>query len=287
MWLVYTLIATLLYGVMNFVNKVAVERGYSAPVMVAVSAATVSTGCLLALLLRGTMPAEAGLLIFFACLNGFFYGSGHLAKLAALRRAPAGVVFPLDKFNVLFVIVIGVLWFGDRPTGMQAAGMVLAVAVLVLLARQEPGERKTAHAVGVLLALLAAGCTALSMTAGKLAAERVDKTGYMFVSYTLVFGYALLLARLRLSRPALRAALTDRRQVAAGMLIGLLNGVGYYCILHAFAAYQLALIQPVFALSILIPIILSAMVYHEHLNTRRWVAIVLALLAVILIKAGG
>ncbi len=286
MWLSYTLGATLLYGIMNFINKIAAERGYRAPVMVAVLAGTIAVGCLLILLVRQSVLAQTGWLLWFACLNGFFFGSGHLAKLAALRRASAGVVFPLDKMNVLFVIAIGICFFGDRPTGLQAAGMVLALAVLVLLVRHDAGERPVTHWPGVAFALLGAACTALSMTAGKLAAERVDKLGYMLVSYTLVFGYALLVARARLPRGALLAALRNRRQVMTGVLIGVLNGVGYFLVLQAFAGYRMALIQPVFAMSILIPIVLSVWVYHERLSPVRWGAIVLALFAVILIKAG-
>ncbi|MCF6334733.1 MAG: EamA family transporter, partial [Spirochaetales bacterium] len=65
-----------------------------------------------------------------------------------------------------------------------------------------------------------------------------------------------------------------------------LNFAGYILVLKAFAAGSISLVQPIFALSILIPIFLSAFIYKEKVTLIRIWSIGLSLAAVLLIKNG-
>jgi len=124
------------------------------------------------------------------------------------------------------------------------------------------------------------------MTAGKLASVNVDRNTYILLSYSIValislFGY------LRLTDIEVKSSTFKRPGIfAIGSIIGVLNFAGYGLVLKAFAAGSMSLVQPIFTLSILIPIFLSALLYKERLTFIRIISIGLSLAAVLLIKNG-
>ncbi len=283
-WLVYSLTATLFYGIMNFLYKVGAERRYVNPALVLIAAATVVLAAAMTLLVLGIGFGRLGPAVPFALANGTLFAFGALSKFKALELAPAAVVFPVNKSNVLFVILIGLLAFGESPTRHQWLGIGTSLAVLVLLSSEQLTVAGAHVLRGIGFALLAALCTAFSMTTGKLASTRVDRTSYILLSYTIVV-FVSLTAFLRRTPPAQkRTAFLGPGVFLAGISIGLLNYFGYKLVLAAFAAGNMSLIQPVLALSILIPISLSILIYHERLTWIRILCVGLTLASILLIQ---
>jgi drug/metabolite transporter (DMT)-like permease len=85
-------------------------------------------------------------------------GIGGVIGLGGLYRGMAvgamGVVAPISSAAAVIPVVVG-LARGDRPSGLQLAGMALALAGVVLVSR-EPGSGRARLAAGAGLALLAA-----------------------------------------------------------------------------------------------------------------------------------
>ena len=67
-------------------------------------------------------------------LSGLATGLSWLCYYRALQLGPASRVAPVDKLSVALVIIISVLAFGEPLTWKMAAGGVLVVAGVVLLA---------------------------------------------------------------------------------------------------------------------------------------------------------
>jgi len=283
-WLLHSLTAALLYGVMNFLYKVGAERRYVNSALVLTAAATVALAAATTLVVAGTGFGRLGPAVPFALANGTLFAFGALSIIRALELAPASVVFPVNKSNVLFVILIGLLVFQETPTGSQWLGIGASLAVLVLLSTEQLGQTGGPDLRGIGFALAAAVCTSFSMTTGKLATTRVDRTSYILLSYTIVVLVALV-TFLRRTPPGQRKAAFRRPGVLlVGSSIGLLNYLGYKLILAAFAAGSMSLIQPVLALSILIPIALAILVYREKLTRLRVVCVGLTLISILLIQ---
>ena len=85
-------------------------------------------------------------------------GLGGAVGLGALYRGMAigamGVVAPISSVSAAIPFVVGVAQ-GERPTGLQILGAVVALGGLAVISR-EPGEHGSGMAAGVGLALLAA-----------------------------------------------------------------------------------------------------------------------------------
>ena len=287
-WIVYTLVATLLYGILNFLFKAAAERGHDADGLVTI------VGLSVALLAWGTFwtttpqpwAETTRPVLIYAFFNGLFFALGSLAKYGALKRAPAAIVFPLNRLNTLAVMAIGFTFFHEVPRPMQILGIMAGISVLGVITLEQRahfrGAGQKVVAAGILLALASAVFTSLSMTVGKLLAESsTNRLAYIGASYTLVFFFTLgrsLLARRNRSEPSGRRV---GEMAAFGAAIGLLNFGGYFLVLQAFGSGPISLSQAIFSSSIVVPIMLSRWLYHEKLTRLRLVAVGLAILSVV------
>ena len=96
-WFLCTILATLLYGIMYFLLKIAADRGYSSSWMVNVSAASVA---LLALIIsitevfRNNISPHFDLVLIYAVLNGTFFMLGSLIRFKVLKTLPSWDCFP-------------------------------------------------------------------------------------------------------------------------------------------------------------------------------------------------
>jgi len=285
-WLLYSLSATLFYGIMNFLYKIAAERRYMTPAVVLMASLTVVLCAAITFLIEGTSPDKLISALPYALANGTLFAFGALSKIKALKLAPASVVFPVNKSNVFFVILIGLFFFGDSPSPHQWLGISSSIVVLILLSSEQISLAENTTKKGLAFALLAALCTSFSLTAGKLASTRVDRTSYIFLSYSIVVLVSLATYRKRTTHDEKKRAFKSAGVLYTGGLIGLLNYFGYRLVLSAYATGSLSLVQPVMALSILIPIGLSSIVYREKLTFIRVISIGLTLASILLIKTG-
>lgn len=273
-WFPPTLLATAAYGVMAAIQRVASARGLSGPPLLAVSATTVAVlASLGATFVTGW--SGTGAVALHAAANGALFSGGTLALLAALRRASAATILPVAKLDGVLVVLIGVAAFSERPTPLQLVGIAAGLGVVAVLAWPGKGDRRP-PLPAILLGAVAAGCYACSMSVGKLAAQAGPKLPYIALSYAGTALVAFALVRGWPPREALRP----------GVAIGALNFGGFVVLLHAFTLGPMALIQPIFASSMLVAILLAARVLHERITVRQVAALGLGLGAAVLIRLG-
>jgi len=286
LWLTYSLFATLFYGMLNFLYKVAAEKKYLNQAVILISASSVVISAAVVLLIKRTGFSEFIPALPYALANGTLFAIGALSKFKALTLAPASVVFPVNKSNVLFVIIIGILFFDESPKINQWAGIGTSILVLILISSEQFKISGSHTLKGIFFAVFAALCTSFSMTAGKLASVNVDRNSYILLSYTIVALISLFGYLRRTKKEEEPGTFKKPGILLIGSIIGVLNFAGYGLVLKAFAAGSMSLVQPIFTLSILIPIFLSAAIYKEKLTLIRILSIGLSLAAVILIKNG-
>jgi len=280
-----------LYGLLNFLFKVAAEKGYTADLLVNLVGLTVSVLAFGTLIVTTENPLTQFTrpVLTYALFNGLFFALGSLAKFGALKKAPAAIVFPLNRLNTVLVMLVGFLFFQEAPRPMQIAGMVMGIGVLVLITLEQRNHFKSSGdrtlLLGVLFAVGSAVFTALSMTVGKLLAESSsNRLAYISVSYALVFLFTLGKQSVKQRGMQWLPQLLNGPMFLYGSAIGLLNFVGYFLVLQAFGSGPISLSQAIFSSSILIPIVLSRLFYHEKLTPMRMAAIALAILSVVFIS---
>jgi drug/metabolite transporter (DMT)-like permease len=84
--------------------------------------------------------------LLLMALSGLFGGSALLILIAAYRRTPAALVAPFQYTQMLWAIVLGVLFWGDLPEAamLLGASIVAASGLFILYRETALGRRPTA-----------------------------------------------------------------------------------------------------------------------------------------------
>lgn len=226
-------------------------------------------------------------ILLYAFINSTFFAIGIICKLSALKKAPAGIIFPITKINSIFLILIAVLFLGESLLMRQWLGVALSFLMVVYINFNLKDEVENAKKFsgrmqrqGVFLAILAAISTAISMLTGKLAVAQVQIFSYMFASYFLVWCNSFWLGRLEKVNSCASFA-----ELKFGLIIGVLNFAGYFCFLKSVQLGPLALVQGINSNVFIIPILLSVLIYKERFDFRKFLILILTLACIFLIKS--
>jgi drug/metabolite transporter (DMT)-like permease len=228
--------------------------------------------------IRGDGP-PGGELALWAPLSGIAGAVGLAAFYRALAVGNMGVVAPISATAAVVPLVVGVAG-GDRPGGLQYAGIALALVGVVLASREEVGGPAGGITRGAGLALLSALGFGLFFVCIDRASDE-DVAWAILVNRctsatVLLVAFAVLRPRLALGRADLGVL------VAVGALDIAANAM------FAVASTQ-DLVSLVSVLASLYPITtvgLAAVVLGERPHRVAQVGVVLALCGVALIAAG-
>jgi drug/metabolite transporter (DMT)-like permease len=273
------LVSSVSWGTGDFLGGL---KSRSLPVLNVIVASQVTGLTLVAIFVavRGEGP-PGGPFAVFAVLSAIAGVTGLAAFYRALAIGNMGVVAPISACAAVVPLVVGVAT-GDRPSGLQAVGLGLALAGVVLASREEvvgeTGHRRTARGAGLAMV------SALGFGFFFLAFDRAsdgDVAWAMFANR--LTGVTLLALAVAVLRPPLRAG---RRDLPVLIGIGTLD-VG------ANATFGLAatkgLVSVVSVLGSLYPlttVALAAIVLHERPHRLAQLGVVAALVGVALIAAG-
>jgi drug/metabolite transporter (DMT)-like permease len=178
-----------------------------------------------------------------------------------------------------------VLFFHDRLSGYQIVGILIAIAVIILLAKESNGQDTTRRDIrrGFSLVAVCVVCGAIASISSKFAAMHTNKMAFIALSYFIgtLFSFAI---RNRLETETTEAFRSDA--VIIGIIMGLLNFAGFYAFLSPLAIGPLSIVVSIMGLHFIIPIILSTVIYSEKLTPLRILGILLTTVSVIFLRYG-
>src|SRR4051794_2601180 len=199
----------------------------------------------------------------------------------ALSIGAMGVVAPLSSTAAVIPLVVG-LASGDTLSGLQATGIALAIAGVVLASREASDEAaaSTAVAKGAGLALISAlGFGFFFVTIAK--ASDADVMWAVCVNRTV--SALLLSVALLVTRPAIGLKLRDMRVLA---LIGVLDTGANGLFALASTKGLVSVVSVLASLYPIVTVVLARVVLHERLQAIQRIGAVAALAGVALISAG-
>ena len=79
----------------------------------------------------GSIPARSYVFLVF---SGLATGASWVRYFRALKLGPASLVAPIDKLSVVLVALFGVLFLGERLTGVNWLGVAFIAAGAILVA---------------------------------------------------------------------------------------------------------------------------------------------------------
>jgi drug/metabolite transporter (DMT)-like permease len=276
------LASSLLWGSADFLGGTLSRRVH--PFAVVGSSQTVGLiGVLLVALPLGA-AADPGGYLPWAVAAGALGMVSLVVFYSALAIGTMGIVAPVAATGVIVPVLAG-LAAGERPTGLQLAGIVLAIAGVVLASgpelRAAEGVRVPGGARALVLALISAVGFGLVLWF-------LSKGSQYSVGMTLVVQRVTAVSLIALAALGIRrlGGLTPRDlPIVAAAGIGDVLANGLYAL-----ATQSGLLSLVSVLGSLYPVmtVLLARLFHgERLQRVQNVGVVASLLGVVLIGTGG
>jgi drug/metabolite transporter (DMT)-like permease len=272
------LASSLAWGVSDFLGGLKSRQLHLLSVLV-VSQAMGLLPLIAIVVVRGE-PLPGGAEPLWAALGGLAGLVGLASFYRGLAIGAMAVVAPISGLAATIPVAVGIAT-GERPSALQAGGVVVALAGVALASRERSEDREGARvATGVGLALLSAlgfGFFFVGLDAGS-----EDDLWWALVFVRGASLTALVITAL-VVRPPLRL---DRTDLGALVTIGVLDVTANG--LFAVAANE-GLVSVVAVLGSLYPVVtilLARMVLHERVQRLQQVGVATVLVGVALIAAG-
>lgn len=285
LWFLFTLIATGAAGFHFFFQKVVAERGYDAALANMYGALLSALILAIATWMLADFQHLTWYLVGLVVVSGGLFALNAVMRVEALRCIDTAIYLPLYKtLGPMIAIVIGVIFFNERFSSIEWFGLGLSLLVpLLLISRVEKLRQKNLMR-GLFWLVITAFVSSLYAAVDKLAADTVLNvllyatladlagalTSMMLYTYRKGVRHVKREVKSETTRPLLLIALAS----------GITQALGYSMIIFAYVyGGALGIVYTIHSLYILIPIVLAAIIYHEHWNLRKALAVVLSIAA--------
>ena len=213
-------------------------------------------------------------------VSGFLYLAGFALLQMNIRHN--GVILSsaaMKLGGVLVPVLLALAIFRERMAWTQVAGVVLAIAAVLLMNAERGGARAAGGKLHWLLVLLLASGVTDAM------ANIYEKTGsaalqdhYLF--YTFLAALLSALAMALIKRQAWRA-----KDMLCGLLIGIPNYFSARFLLLALGSVPAVVTYPVYSVGTMIVITTTGVLaFHEKLSGRKKLALALVLAVLVLMN---
>ena len=221
--------------------------------------------------------------LWLGAVSGFLYLAALIVYAYSIRKNGAVLSSVFTRLGVLVPILVSVVLFGERPSLLQGAGILVAVLAAVVMnglpkKGQPQGMSPGLALVPLLLALLLNGASdSVSKIFTQLGSRRDDG---LFVFYIFLFAALFTLALLIRERQRLA-----RRDVLLGILVGVPNFFSSRLLLAALTELPAFLVYPSYRVgAILVISAASFFLFRERLNRRQLGAVGMILAALVLLN---
>ena len=289
--MLYLILAVLCSSAVNIIMRVSEKHAKNSFIMFMANYAVCS---LIAFLFMGGQrpfaPQEG---MKFAVLLGLISGAFYLGSLTLLRLniSKSGVMLSsvFMKLGVLVPTLMAVLIFREKPSALQIAGFVLAVAAIVLI-YLEPKQKKSGAAPGaapgamsagaflLLLLLLVSGLTeSMANIYDELGAASV-KDHFLFCNFLTAFVLSGAVALIRQEH-------ITWRDILFGVLIGVPNYFCTRCLLLSLSSLQAVVVYPIYNIGAIVLISLAGFfIFRERPGSRKLIGLAMIIAALALLN---
>ena len=280
-WLVYCMLANLLWGFWGIIPKAAASL--DPLVMQVISTMGLVPVALLLTLSKNFRTGKnlpRGMAYAFA--TGLCGGTGNVTLLEALNRGgEASIVFPITGTFPLVTVLLAVLILKEKPSFLQLFGIGLAVAAILLFSVQEgtvPANdlpwwtnMTSAWMAFSLLTLVLYGIAGVTQ---KLATNDISSelaTVCFAAAFVAIAAVILVAQRIDVN--------VSRKEWLLAILFGALIGVAMIVAFAAYSVGKASVVTPLMALYPAVTVVLAVALYGEKLDGTKVAAIVLAIAA--------
>lgn len=220
----------------------------------------------------------------FLILSGLATGASWLCYFRALQSGDVNKVVPIDKSSTVLTMILAMIFLGEGISTAGVIAMVLIGSGTLMMIEKKTSEENAAcgKRSWIIYALLSALFASLTSILGKIGIENTDSnlgTAIRTV-VVLLMSWLMVLAEGK----ADRVRNIHGKELFFIVVSGIATGVSWLCYYRALQEGPASVVVPVDKLSILVSVVFSHFVFHEHLS-RKALAGLLAVVAGTVIMA--
>lgn len=284
-WFFLTMVCFVLYGIQRFLYKVSAQRNCNTAWTTLSFMGTVAILSSIWWFSSDEALKNLNWLLALALINSLTFFVDTVVTIEALRYLPTTIVYPMTRMSAVLVVIFSVVYFRDSLNGYQAAGIALAIGVILTLTRFSKEEQKeNRHArKGYFLIVMAVLTGAVAAVSSKFAALYTNTMAFIALTYSLS-----MLFSLGLQRPFEKGGANKNygEALLIGFAVGLLNFAAFFTLLSAMKTGPLSIIVPVVGMNFVLANVLAALVYREKLTLLNTTGILMTVLSLFLLKIG-
>ncbi|NCI51241.1 EamA family transporter [Sediminibacterium roseum] len=230
----------------------------------------------------------------WACVMGVLFVSIFNVVGLTAQKIGVAVASVANKLSLIIPVVLSVYLYGETVQGWKLAGVVLALAAVVLTCYQgkqqerkmEPSGRKWEYALPVILFIGSGLLDGLINHVQKKYVNEENSNAYLISGFlsAATIGFTLLLVQYARKKQAFAF-----KNVLAGILIGIPNYFSIWCLVRFLkqSPWESSASIPVNNMGIvLFSSVVAWLLFRERLSRINWLGIVLSLVAIYLIAFG-
>jgi drug/metabolite transporter (DMT)-like permease len=259
-WLVFALFTTVSWGIWGAFIEIPEKAGFPATLGYAVWALTMVPCAAAALRLADWRRERDRRSLVLGSVVGLLGAGGQLLLFEALRTGPAFIVFPVVALYPVLTIGLSVLLLHERASGRHWIGIVLALPAIALLSYVEAGDTVVKGYTWLPLATLVFVMWGAQAYVMKFATRTTSAEGIFF--YMTATAVALIPVALWMTDFQAPINWGLKGPVLAAC-VQVLNSAGALCLVYAMRHGKAIIVAPLTALSPVITVVLSLMVYSR------------------------
>lgn len=228
----------------------------------------------------GSLPALLGV----SLLNGVLYLIVVITRIESLRYINTTLYFPIYKtIGPIIVTLISLTYFGEALDSSDKFGVMLGVIVPLILITKGEAKSNSEIKRGVILLIIGAVASAFTACIPKFAIETKLQLDFT-IAFSLTFG---AVASLALYLKSIKNKKNESFNKDGVMLYSLMGGVTMFLSWQFFGHAtkgNLAIAYTINSFSIAITVLLAVLIYREQINSRKIIALILSISAIIFFK---
>lgn len=281
---IWALVATVMAGIQVFSQKVVAHERRD-------SAFNGVLGFGISALISGVafvtvfeFPAQLTTVVLISAFSGILMCASAYYRIESLKHLDSVIYFPINKvLGPLAVVFIGIFFLQERLSAMQILGVLLSVSVPLLLISSSEEHRQRNLRLGLIFLVVSTVLAAITAPMQKVVTNHTSELFLpVFIWQTTAAIGSIFLYQL-LQRQSLKRHVFDRRDLQLGFINGVLQFFSSFAFIKAISLGLVSIFYVIHAHYILIPIILSVLLYGDHVNMRKFAAIVVSLFAITLL----
>lgn len=210
---------------------------------------------------------------------GSMFGNQAVAK--AYQSGPASLTAPMVNANVVLVVVMSVVMFGEQLNYVQYMAILFLLLAVSILAMQTQADRVTINKNWWLWVLLSI-VFVFSREGGLKIAQATDANiGFILLCAYLAAGLYFWFLSVRrhgfIWRPKYSVS------IVSGALAGVCSALGLSALTAAMASGPASIVVPIFSIRSVVVVALSVVCFGERLGTWQWLAVGMVIAAVAVI----